>query len=475
MLADLAVRNRLIYLVGIGGVGMSAIAKILLGAGYAVAGSDRVASALTDELARLGARVTIGQRAENVPAGAGLVVCSAAIKPGHPELEEARRRRIPVLKYAEVLGRLMRSRRGIAVAGTHGKTTTTAMIAHVLVEAGLDPTMVVGGSAPWLGGTSRVGRSDLMVAEACEYDRSFLNLHPTFAVVTNIEEDHLDYYRDLREIRSAFRCFAALVPPRGRLFTCAEDRGALEALSGLDAPLATYAIDVPADWRAVEVSLEGGRPHFVVAARGVPVAEARLRIPGRHNVLNALAAIAVAAQACGVAPERAARALASFEGVERRFQVVYEREGVAVVDDYAHHPTEVRTAIRGARERWPAARIIAIFQPHQHSRTRFLLRDFARALEEADEVVLPDIYFSRDSEADRQAVSARDLVAAVVERGVRARHLPDFDEIAREAAAQARAGDVFLVMGAGDVGRVAWGIRARLVERAAPARVEAAA
>lgn len=451
-----------VFFSGIGGIGVSGIAKILREAGHAVAGSDLKPSPVTGELLGLGVPVVFGQRAENVPADAALLVCSAAIRAGHPEIEEARRRRIPVLKYAEILGRLMAGRRGIAVAGTHGKTTTTAMIAHVLIHEGLDPTMVVGGNIPALGGTSRVGRSDLMVAEACEYDRSFLNLHPTYAVVTNIEEDHLDYYKDLREIRDAFRCFGALVPPRGRLFTCAEDRGAVLTLSSLDAPLTTYAIDVPADYRAVEVSLAGGRPRYALEIAGTRACEVALAVPGRHNVLNSLAAIAVAG-ACGVAPERAAQAIASFGGVNRRFHVVHEQDGIAVVDDYAHHPTEVRTAIRAARERYPGGRVIAVFQPHQHSRTRHLLRDFARALEEADRVILPDIFFSRDSDADRQAVSSLDLVAALKEEGVDARHIPDFEAIGRFAAHGARAGDTILTMGAGDIYRVAWAIRENLL------------
>jgi UDP-N-acetylmuramate--alanine ligase len=460
MLKELLERNGRklpVFLAGIGGIGVSGIAKILREDGHHVSGSDLKPSPVTDDLARLGVPVAFGQRAENVPGDAALLVCSAALKPDHPELAEARRRGIPVLKYAQVLGRLMAGRRGIAVAGTHGKTTTTAMIAHVLVQEGLDPTMVVGGNIPALGGTSRVGRSDLMVAEACEYDRSFLNLHPTYAVVTNIEEDHLDYYKDLREIRDAFRCFGALVPPRGRLFTCAEDRGAVLTLSSLDAPLTTYAIDVPADYRAVEVALAGGRPRYALEIGGARACDVALAVPGRHNVLNSLAAIAVAG-ALGVAADRAARAIASFGGVNRRFHVLHDADGIAVVDDYAHHPTEVRTAILAARERYPGGRVIAVFQPHQHSRTRFLLREFARALELADRVILPDIYFSRDSEADRQAVSSADLVRALKDEGVDARHIPDFDAIARFAAHGARRGDTILTMGAGDIYRVAHSI-----------------
>jgi UDP-N-acetylmuramate--alanine ligase len=248
-----------IHCIGIGGIGVSSVAKIFARAGLRVSGSDLDRSPVTDELLRLGIRVTLGHRALNVPDDARLVVCSAAIRPGHPELEAARARGVEVLKYAQVLGRLMAERRGVAVAGTHGKTTTTAMVAHILTEVGRDPTMVVGGMIPSLGGNARVGGSDLMVAEACEYDRSFLSLHPEIAVVTNIEPDHLDYYRDLDEIRSAFRAFAALVPAHGRIVVCGEDRGAVAAVSGLGAPVETYAIDHrEATWRAVSVDLSVG-------------------------------------------------------------------------------------------------------------------------------------------------------------------------------------------------------------------------
>ncbi len=460
-------RRAAIHFIGIGGIGVSAIAKVFHRDGHAVTGSDLDRSPVTDELLRLGIEVILGHRPGNVPPGAALVVCSAAIKPGHVELDAARRLGIPVLKYAQVLGRLMAERRGIAVAGTHGKTTTTAMIAHVLVHAGLDPTMVVGGSIPSLGGTSRVGRGELMVAEACEYDRSFLNLRPTFAVVTNIEEDHLDYYRDLAEIRDAFRCFAGLVPPRGRIFVCAEDPGAVAAVSGLGAAVETYGIDAPeATWRADDLDLARGLPRFRLVHEDLDAGRVELRVPGRHNVLNALAAIAVA-HAAGVPIKVAARAIATFPGVNRRFQVLGQIGGAAVIDDYAHHPTEVRAVLRAARQRFPGARRIAVFQPHQHSRTRHHLADFAAALAEADEVVVPDIFFSRDSEADRAAVSARDLVQALERRGVAARHIPGFEAIAAHVRQSARPGDAVCVMGAGDVYRVAYLLAALAGEGAA--------
>lgn len=467
-LIDQAGKGSPIFFIGIGGVGVSGIARLFHRDGYAVAGTDLDRSPITDGLLGLGIRVTLGHHARNLPADAALVICSAAIKPGHPELEEARRLGIPVFKYAQALGSLMDRRRGIAVAGTHGKTTTTAMIAHALVEGGLDPTMVVGGEIPLLGGTSRAGGGDLMVAEACEYDRSFLNLHPLYAVITNIEEDHLDYYRDLAEIRAAFRAFAAKVPASGRIFVCAEDAGAIAAVTGLEAPLETYGIDAAgADWRAEEIDLTGGTPRYTLVRRGADMGRVALAIPGRHNVLNSLVAIAVA-HAAGVPIPAARKALAGFPGVNRRFQVLGEvggapagsGAGAALVDDYAHHPTEIRSVIRAARERYPGGRVIAIFQPHQYSRTRHLLSGFADALAEADHVVLPDIYFARDSEADCRAVSARDLAREIGARGVEARYIPSFEAIAAHVREIARTGDVVLTIGAGDVYRIAYALRA---------------
>ncbi|HVY62592.1 MAG TPA: UDP-N-acetylmuramate--L-alanine ligase, partial [Planctomycetota bacterium] len=341
------------------------------------------------------------------------------------------------------------------IAGTHGKTTTTGMISHCLVAGGLDPTMVVGGSIPALGGSSRVGRGELMVAEACEYDRSFLNLRPEVAVVTNIEEDHLDYYRDLADIRSAFRAFAGQVPHHGRILVCAEDPGACETVLGLAAAVESYGIAVEgAHWRALDLDLAGGLPTYTLARRGERICRVELLVPGRHNVLNSLAAIGACA-AAGLAPEVAARALASFGGVNRRFQLVSSAGGLAVIDDYAHHPTEIRSVVRAARQRYPHGNVIAIFQPHQHSRTRHLLGDFAAALAEADLVVLPDIYFSRDSEAERRAISAVHLVAELQRLGADARHIPQFEAIAAHVGAVAREGDVVITMGAGDVWKVA--------------------
>jgi UDP-N-acetylmuramate--alanine ligase len=447
--------QRPVHFVGIGGVGMSGLARILHAHGHRVSGSDLERGPLVDDLGRAGIPVAIGHRAENVPVDVEMVVASAAIRPDHPEIQAAGALGVPVLKYAQALGRLMaRHGRGIAIAGTHGKTTTTAMIAHILVGAGLDPTLVVGGSIPALGGTSRAGAANVMIAEACEYDRSFLNLAPTHAVVTNIEPDHLDYYRDLDDIRSAFRDFASAVPAHGAIVVCGEDRGAVRAVSGLRAPVVRYGIDESGvDWRGADVELAGGRPTYLLLRNDEPICGVRLAVPGRHNVLNSLAAIAIAVEN-GVAPETAARLLGTFTGVNRRFQVVGEVGGASVVDDYAHHPTEISTVIRAARERYPSGRVIAVFQPHQHSRTRQLLGGFASALRDADAVLLPDIYSARDTEADKRSVSAHDLVAAICGLGGNASHGASFEAIARDVRAMAGPGDVVLTMGAGDVWKI---------------------
>jgi UDP-N-acetylmuramate--alanine ligase len=457
-----------IWCIGIGGSGVSALARLLHARGHAVAGSDLDRSPATDALLDLGIAVTLGQRAANVPEGTDLVIHSAAVAPGHPELEAARARGIPSRKYAQALGALMAERKGIAVAGTHGKTTTTAMTTLALVDGGLDPSMVLGGSIPALGGGCRAGRGEWMVAEACEYDRSFLNLAPRVLVVTNIEADHLDYYKDLGDIRGAFRALAAKVPPEGRIVVCGEDSGALAAVSGLAAPVETYALDprIPADWSARDLDLAGGSARFTVLFRGEARARIELAVPGRHNALDALAAIA-AAHAAGVAPESAAAALERFPGVDRRFQLVGKVGGVSVVDDYAHHPTEIEAVLRAARGRFPAGRVIAVFQPHQHSRTRLLFDGFVDALSGADEVILAEIYRSRDLEADVRAVGAEALAASLRARGASAVRLGGFEEIAARAAAIARPGDVVLTMGAGDIYKVAALLRARLAARGA--------
>ncbi|HUU11706.1 MAG TPA: UDP-N-acetylmuramate--L-alanine ligase [Phycisphaerae bacterium] len=443
-----------IHFIGAGGCGMSGLAEFVLSEGGDVSGSDMTASAATERLVRRGADIGIGHGEKNIPSGAHLVVHSAAVKPDNAEMAEAVRRGIPTLKYAQFLGRLMELRLGIAVSGTHGKSTTTAMVAYVLSEAGLDPSFVIGADVPQLGGGSHVGDGPHLVVEACEYDRSFVNLSPHAAVVLNVEEDHLDYFRDLDDIRSAFAEFASRVTSDGLLLVCGSDPGSRDVPAAAKAAVRTFGIGGDWDWRAENLRPDAGRFAFDVVRQGAMYASVRLALAGEHHVLNALAAMALCTWA-GAPAEAVAGALGRFQGASRRMEVLGQAGGVTVVDDYAHHPTEIRATLRAARERFSPARLWVVFQPHQHSRTRFLLKDFARALTVADKVIVPDIYFVRDSENERHAVSSQDLVAEVTGLGTDAAYFEDFDSIRRHLVESLGSGDVLITMGAGDVWHLA--------------------
>ncbi len=456
------------HLIGIGGCGMRGAALVLLRRGASVSGSDVAASGETNRLAKAGARIAIGQRRENVPDNADLVVFSAAIKPDNPEMIEARRRGVETIKYSDLLGRLMRGRDGIAIAGTHGKSTTTGMTAYVLRQAGCDPSFVVGAIVDQLGGGSGVGDGPHFVVEACEYDRSFLHLAPRLAAILNVEEDHLDYYKDFTDIIGAFGDFAALLPHDGALIVNGECRAALTAARHARAPVETFGFGPEAVWRAIDPRPERGCFRFEIARGGEVLAETRLRIPGRHHVANALASAALCWHA-GVPIDRIARILPDYAGAQRRLTLRGDVGGVVVLDDYAHHPTEIQVTLRAARERYEPHRLWVVFQPHQHSRTRFLLADFARSLAAADVVVVPDIYFVRDSESERNQVTALDLVNRIHMNGGDARYEPDFDCIVRQLASSVEPGDVVLTMGAGDVWRVADSLIAELRSAAAAA------
>jgi UDP-N-acetylmuramate--alanine ligase len=438
-----------IHLVGVGGIGMSGLAGLLVTRGARVSGSDLSGGTLVDAMRRRGIDVRLGHAASNVGGDVGLVVHSAAIESDNPEIREAVRRKIRVVSYTEALGCLMRLRDGIAISGTHGKTTTTAMIGHVLVQAGLDPMVVVGGLASTLGGNFRLGRGSSMVVEACEYRRSFLALRPRIAVVTNVEEDHLDYYRDLDDIFGAFREFLAQVPAEGAVVLNARLRDRFD-LGARRAILFGAGDEPTAHVRASEPRWDGSRLRFRVTHAGSDLGEAALRTPGQHNAWNAAAAVA-AAIAHGVDGRAAIEALASFEGVDRRFQVKGRPRGVTVIDDYAHHPTAIRTVLDAARSCFPGRRLVAVFQPHQYSRTRSFLEAFATSFAAAGRVVVPDIYAARDSEEDRRAVSSRDLVARIRAAGVAADYAASFREALDLLASDLRAGDVCLTVGAGDV------------------------
>jgi UDP-N-acetylmuramate--alanine ligase len=454
--------GRKIHFIGVGGCGMRGLAEFVLHEGGEVSGSDMKDGEATEELRGLGARIFIGHAASNLPPGADLVVASAAVKAENPEMAEARCRGVAIQKYAAFLGGLMTIRKGIAVSGAHGKSTTTAMVSWALVQAGLDPSFVIGAEVPQLGGGARVGRGPHLVVEACEYDRSFLNYKAHAAAILNIEEDHLDYYSGLPEICEAFGDFAAGIAPEGLVVVNGADRNAVEAAHRTKARVVTFGIEGQWDWRAEHLESAQGRFAFDVYRFGEFVTQVRMRhLAGLHHVFNALAAMALCDWA-GAPPAAVAEALGAFEGAERRMQLLGEAGGVKVIDDYAHHPTEIQATLKAARARYEPRRLWVVFQPHQHSRTRFLLKDFARALTMADRIVVPDIYFVRDSEKERQAISASDLVSEVQALGASALYIPDFDSIQRYLVESLEPGDVLMTMGAGDVYRLAEPVMAGL-------------
>ena len=450
-----------VHFVGIGGAGMSGIAEILLNYQLTVSGSDLEESETTERLATLGARVAIGHRAENV-GRADLVVISSAVPAGNEEVAAARRRGVPVVRRAQMLAELMRLKYGVAVAGTHGKTTTTSLIGTVLTDAGLDPTVIVGGRLRVSGTGARYGSSDYLVAEADEFDRSFLDLAPVIAVITNIDVDHLDTYRDLADIQDAFARFAGRVPFFGQVIACTDDGNVRDLLPRLaDRRIVTYGFGQGVDFRALDVSATGTGVRFEVADANLgSLGVLELPMPGRHNVLNALAAVA-AARAAGVDFEATAKALSGFRGIHRRFERVGQWRGATVIDDYAHHPTEVAATLRAAREVLDAGddgartvRIHAVFQPHLFSRTRDLADDFGSALLLADNVLVADIYPSR--ERPIPGVDA-DLVVAAAARAGHAsiRGCGPWQSAADRLRSEVGEGDLVLTLGAGDVYRLA--------------------
>jgi UDP-N-acetylmuramate--alanine ligase len=439
-----------VHFIGIGGCGMSGLARMLMDGGAIVSGSEPKPNPQTFELASHGARISRDQMGELLSRDVNLVVRTAAISDTNREYLAAKAFGIKSIKYAQMLGEVMAERFGVAVAGTHGKSTTTAMISHALLACGAEPSFVIGGTVPQLGGGSRSGASNLFVAEACEFDRSFHNLHPRVALITNIEEDHLDCYKDIDEIVESFRHFAKLVPADGLIIANGKDRRTTQALAGVTAPTEMCALAEGFSWSALATSIEHGCYRGRVKYRGKEVCELKLAVPGEHNLLNATMAVA-ACSACGLDPARAAAAINSFTGVDRRMSEIGRYNGAIVIDDYGHHPTEIRATLKAAREKYQPKRLLCVFQPHQHSRTRFLLQDFAESFAQADETICPEIYFVRDSESEKQRVSALDLVNMINRSGQRARHIPDFTAIVEYLREEASDGDLIVTMGAGNV------------------------
>jgi UDP-N-acetylmuramate--alanine ligase len=450
-------KTRRIHFVGIGGIGMSGIAELLANLGYRVTGSDAKASEATERLSALGVDVRVGHDAANV-GDVDVVVFSSAIRRDNPELVAAEARRIAVVPRAELLGELMRLRFGIAVAGAHGKTTTTSMIALVLERAGLDPTVVIGGRLSAFGSNARLGRGDYMVAEADESDRSFLKLFPAIAVMTNIDREHMEAYASFDDLRQAFVDFANRVPFYGAVVACADDAELVAMRPRLTRRLITYALTRDdADITASDVRLHGFGSTSRIARRRAngpaePLGTLTLAVPGRHSVQNALAAVAVGLE-LDVPFDRIAAALADFQGAERRFQRRGVVGGVTIIDDYGHHPTEIAAVLAAARAARPS-RIVVAFQPHRYTRTRDLMREFGLALGGADEVLLADIYAA--SEEPIPGVTVEALAAAInTSRATPVRIVTPLEAMATAIADVATAGDLVIVLGAGSIGGVA--------------------
>jgi len=458
-----------IHFVGIGGSGMCGIAEVLVNLGYSVQGSDIKAGEATRRLEKLGARVMIGHRAENI-AGADVVVVSSAVNEENPEVAQALAQRIPVVKRAEMLGELMRFRYSIAVAGTHGKTTTTSLVASVLAEGGEDPTFVIGGRLKSAASNARLGAGRYLVAEADESDASFMHLQPMIAIVTNVDADHLGTHGgDFGRLKSSFVEFLHNLPFYGLAIVCIDDAEAASLVPLIARPYVTYGFDEPADVRAVNVTRRGGQSVFDVLRPGRDPLQISLNLPGRHNVLNALAAICVATE-LEIDDGAIQRALAGFQGIERRLQWLGDVDvpagRVTLVDDYGHHPTEIAATMEAVRQGWPDRRVVLVFEPHRYTRTRDLLDDFAQVLSGADALVVAEVYAA--GEPPIAGADAKALCRAIRSRGrVEPVLLKSLDELPQALADLARDGDVVLTMGAGSIGAASHDLPGALARMAA--------
>jgi UDP-N-acetylmuramate--alanine ligase len=456
-------RTRRVHFVGIGGIGMSGIAEVLLNLGYRVSGSDLAESDTTRRLGALGAAISLGHRAEHIAPETDVVVISSAVKFSNPEVVRARELKIPVIPRAEMLAELMRLKYGIAVAGTHGKTTTTSFIAAVLAQARLDPTLVIGGKLNVLGSNARLGQSRFLVAEADESDGTFVLLSPTIVIVTNIDPEHLDYYGDLEKAKAAYLAFINRIPFYGRAILCLDSVNVRALLPHVHKRFVTYGLGPEAELTARDLRVSGLTTACEVWHGQERLGPLRLNLPGRHYALNALAVVAVARE-LGIPFARVQEALGAFAGIQRRFEVKGEEGGVMVVDDYAHHPEELRVTLRAAREGMAqngGRRIIALFQPHRYTRTRDLFDDFLSAFDDADALILTEVYAA--GEESIEGVSGEALYRALKKRGhVDVRFVPQKDELTPALLAVVQPGDVVLTLGAGDIYRTGSELLARL-------------
>ena len=440
-----------VHFVGIGGIGMSGVAEVLLNLGYAVTGSDLHESEVTERLRRLGAQVFVGHQEDNLAANPSVVVISTAVKYSNPEVLEARRRHIPVIPRAEMLAELMRMKYGVAVAGSHGKTTTTSMIAAVLSTAGLDPTMVIGGRVHMLGTNAKMGQGAILVAEADESDGSFLLLSPTIAVVTNIDREHMDFHQTMERLNESFLDFINKIPFYGLAVLCLDNAHVRALLPKVRKRFATYGLSSDADFSAQDLQMKPTGVEYTVLHHAKPLGKLRLHLPGRHSASNALAAVAVGHE-LEIPFSRVAEALDGFTGIHRRFEIKGEPRGITIIDDYGHHPAEIQATIEAIHDSWKRP-LIVIFQPHRFSRTQDLFDDFLTALEGADRLVLTEIYAA--GEDPIEGVTSEALYQGIKRRGhMEVDFIPDKGQIVKQLVGKLNPGDIVLTLGAGDVYKV---------------------
>lgn len=445
-------KTKHIHFVGIGGIGMSGIAELLLNLGYKVSGSDLSCSAITENLARLGGMIYQGHRSEWIE-GANVVVTSSAISQNNPEVVRARETNVPVIMRAEMLAELMRLKKyGIAIAGSHGKTSTTSMVSWMLASAGLDPTIVIGGKVDALGGNAKLGAGEYLVAEADESDGSFLKLSPVVEVVTNIDLEHLDYYRDLDHIKATFLEFIAKIPFYGAAIVCLDDENIADILPSIKKRTITYGLTPQSDIYGDGIVWEEGRIHFTVKSAAGELGRIDIAPPGMHNVYNALAVVCVGLE-LEIPFVKIKQALGSFAGVQRRMQKKGEIAGITVVDDYGHHPTEIRATLAAIKRAWPEKRLVVLFQPHRYSRTKALFKEFQTCFHKADYLVMTDIYAA--SEEPLEGVTSECLLEATMKHGQRhTRYIGKVEEVAGELLPFLETGDLVLTLGAGNIVKV---------------------
>lgn len=443
-------RNKKVHFIGIGGVSMSGLAEILLEKGYAVSGSDMKKSPATEKLAKAGAEIYIGHSSDNVK-NADIVVYTAAIPKDNPELLKAKELKLTLFSRAELLGFIMRGHKyNVAISGTHGKTTTTSMLSHITLAAKLDPTILVGGDLDIIHGNVRTGKSEYFITEACEYKASFLKFYPYVGIILNIDADHLDYYKDINDIKRTFIKFIKLIPKNGYLIANADDANTMETAQSAECNVVTYGIN-SGDFTAKSIAFDDhGCASFEAYNKGSLLFQIKLNVSGKHNILNALAAIA-ACSSLNIEKTAVIKGLESFGGTHRRFELKGTKNGITVIDDYAHHPTEIKATLAAAKN-YPHKRIFCVFQPHTYSRTLSLFDEFSKAFFGVDDLILADIYAAR--EKDTGVVSSEKLSYAINEQGVKCKNLHSFNEIADYLNRNMQSGDIVLTVGAGDVFKV---------------------